>query len=108
MKTAQQWWDETAEGDAWATDQATIIERIQRDAFAAGFAEGAETICRGIDGHAAKLGSNLAHMVEASIPRGLKALAGVSRELAADPAAVVAAWKRIGAGAPRAAQSKAG
>lgn len=38
MKTAQQWWDSTAESELWAEDPVQMIERIQRDAFAAGAA----------------------------------------------------------------------
>lgn len=98
MKTPSQWLSE--DDQVWIDDPASIIERIQREAFAAGFREAAETTARGIDGHAAKLGSNLAVPMLPSIPRGLSALAGVARELGADPAAIAAAWKRIGTARP--------
>lgn len=96
MKTAQQWWDDTADDEAWISNQAAIIERIQRESFAAGFAEGVETTARGIEGHAAKLGSNLAVPMPASVPRGLTALAATAREVGIDPANVAAAFRRAG------------
>lgn len=94
MKTAAQWLGDPADDQVWIDDPASIVERIQREAFAAGFAEGTETTARGIDGHAAKLGSNLAVPMLPSIPRGLIALAETARQVAVDPAVLDAAWKR--------------
>ena len=107
MRTAQQVWDNTCEDPRWLDDQVAILAEIMREAFAAGFAEGIETTARGIDGHAARLASNLACPMPAAVPLGLNRLAEVAREVGVDPVAIEAAWKRSGACArPPAAATK--
>jgi len=102
LRTPQQVWENTCEDPRWITDQASILDEILREAFAAGYAEGASTVARAIEGHAARLGSQFAAPVTPSIPMGLRSLAQVAHELGRDQVAVAAAWRRSGAVAPAA------
>lgn len=106
MRTAQQVWDNTCEDPRWITDQAGIIDEILREAFAAGYAEGAATVARAIEGHAQRLGAQVAAPVTPSVPMGLRSLAQVAAELGRDQVAVAAAWRRSGAVAPAAVSKK--
>lgn len=107
MRTPTEIWTATSDDPRWIDDQPAILAEIMREAFAAGFAEGCETTARGIDGHAARLGSNIPLPMLPAIPRGLVALADISRQLSRDPAILEAAWKRCGAGQPSAAKRSA-
>lgn len=97
LRTPQQVWDNTCEDPRWLDNQAQILDEIMREAFAAGYAEGASTVARAIDGHAKRLGAQVAVAVPPSVPMGLESLAQVAHELGRDQVAVAAAWRRSGA-----------
>ena len=95
MRTPQQVWDTTGEDTRWIDEPAAVLKEIMREAFAAGYADGAEVAADGIDGHVNRLGSNTSIMaLPESVPRGLRALSVRMVETGIDPAAVEAAWRR--------------
>ena len=107
LRTPQQVWENTCEDPRWLDNQASILDEILREAFAAGYAEGASTVARAIEGHAQRLCSQLAAPVTPSVPMGLRSLAQVAHELGRDQVAVAAAWKRSGAVAVLPAKERA-
>jgi hypothetical protein len=94
MRSPQQFWEATCEDTRWLDAQAAVLEDAMREAFAAGYAEGAQLAARSLDGHAKSLGQNLAMRLPESVTRGVCALAVHVIETGADPVVVEAAWKR--------------
>jgi len=97
MRPPREVWDACAEDERWIDRQAEVVEEIMREAFAAGFAAGADLAARCVDGHLQRLASNLAMRVPESVPRGLRQLLVTAREVAVDQGAVSRAWREAAA-----------
>jgi len=98
MRTPSAVWAACAEDERWIDHQAAVVDEIMREAFAAGFAAGAELTTRCVAWHLDRLASNLAMRVPASVPRGLQQLLVRAREIALDAPVVQRAWRAAVAG----------